>query len=369
MHKRSNEVGEATPLENGRKFYTVHGAKFEVDDYYNLEKAVGYGAYGTVCSAVDTRTKEKVAIKKMSKVFEDLVDGKRILREMKVLSLMKHDNILEMKNLLMPTDPKTFEDVYMVTELMDADLHNIIRSKQRLSDEHCQYFVCQALRGLHYVHSANVLHRDLKPGNLLVNKNCDLCICDFGLARGYENVELTDYVITRWYRPPELLLLSTKYTSAVDVWSMGLIFAELLNRKTLLQGRDYINQLNLVMDMLGTPSKEDMSMMSEEARRYIASQPVKPPCNFASLFPNASPLAVDLLSKLLIFNPEKRYTAKQALEHEYLARLHNKDDEGGADFQFSWELDNVELTEQQLRAGLMDEINKWSKVQPRGSGN
>ncbi len=363
--KRNNKVGEPTDCGNGKKYYTVHGSRFEVDNRYNLIKAVGYGAYGTVCSAVDEETNTKVAIKKMSKVFDDLVDGKRILREIKVLSLLHHDNILEMKNLLSVTSEEKFEDVYMVTELMDADLYMIIKSRQKLTEEHCKYFMCQALRGLHYIHSANVLHRDLKPGNLLVNANCDLVICDFGLARGYEPVELTDYVITRWYRPPELLLMSAKYTCAVDVWSMGLIFAELLNRRTLLPGRDYINQLNLVLDVLGTPSAEDMEQMSDEAKRYIASQPPKPPANFALLFPTASPVTIDFLSRLLTFNPRKRITAKEALSHPYLERLHRPAEEPSADFQFTWDLDNSELTEPQLRGELLKEIKKWSKACPR----
>lgn len=114
-----------------------------------------------------------------------------------------------------------------------------------------QYFLYQILRGLKYIHSANVIHRDLKPSNLLINSNCDLKICDFGLARPtFENEHMTEYVVTRWYRAPELLLNSSDYTSAIDVWSVGCIFMELMNRKPLFPGRDHVHQMRLLTEVM-----------------------------------------------------------------------------------------------------------------------
>lgn len=130
-----------------------------------------------------------------------------------------------------------FEDVYIVSELMDTDLHQIISSGQNLSDDHCQYFMYQILRGLKYIHSAQVLHRDLKPSNILVNENCDLKICDFGLAR-ITDIEMTGYVSTRYYRAPEIMLTWQHYDKAVDIWSVGCIFAEMLIGQPLFPGKD-----------------------------------------------------------------------------------------------------------------------------------
>jgi mitogen-activated protein kinase 7 len=126
---------------------------------------------------------------------------------------------------------------------MEADLHQIIRSEQPLTDAHFQYFIYQLCRGLKFIHSANVLHRDLKPGNLLVNADCELKICDFGLARGLSGSTegfMTEYVATRWYRAPEIMLSFKSYTKAIDMWSVGCIFAELLGNKPLFKGRDCI---------------------------------------------------------------------------------------------------------------------------------
>ena len=170
--------------EDGSKRYNVCGMRFEVTPNFAVKKAVGQGAYGLVCSGSNTDTGKKVAIKKIPKAFEDTVDCKRLLREIKILRHFKHDNVLGLLDILPPTgDKKDWKDVYIVSELMDTDLHYIIHSKQPLTDEHFKYFLYQILRGVHAIHSAHVLHRDLKPGNLLVNKNCDLKICDFGLAR------------------------------------------------------------------------------------------------------------------------------------------------------------------------------------------
>lgn len=140
------------------------------------------------------------------------------------------------------TDLQNFNEIYITQELMEADLHQIIRSEQPLTDAHYQYFVYQVCRGLKYIHSANVLHRDLKPGNLLVNADCELKICDFGLARGLTDTTdagfMTEYVATRWYRAPEIMLAFRNYTKAIDMWSVGCIMAELLGGKPLFKGRD-----------------------------------------------------------------------------------------------------------------------------------
>lgn len=147
---------------------------------------MGGGAYGVVCAANDAETGIKVAIKKVPNAFEDLVDAKRIYREIRLLKFFKHDNIIRLYDILKPEHPKTFNDIYIVTELMETDLHRVIYSKQKLTDEHIQYFVYQILRGVKYMHTANVLHRDLKPSNILLNKQCDVKICDLGLGRGFD---------------------------------------------------------------------------------------------------------------------------------------------------------------------------------------
>lgn len=145
---------------------------------------------------------EKVAIKKIKDAFSDSIDAKRILREMKLLRhFNSHENIISIFDIMtVPPNTQLFNDIYIVTNLMESDLERIIRSRQVLTDQHFQYFLYQILRSLKYVHSANVLHRDLKPSNILVNANCDLAVCDFGLARGF-HVEgqdtLTEYVVTR----------------------------------------------------------------------------------------------------------------------------------------------------------------------------
>ena len=197
--------------------------------------------------------------------------------------------IICIKDILPPTSLDTFEDVYIISDLMETDLHRIIYSRQELSDDHIQYFVYQILRAL-LLHSTNVLHRDLKPSNLLPNSNCDLKVCDFGLARGLDvdNMELTEYVVTRWYRAPEIMLSCQEYTKAIDVWSVGCIFAELLGRKPLFPGDDYIHQLQIISDVLGTPADEDLEFVtSDKARRFMKSQAFKQKVPFSKLYPVA----------------------------------------------------------------------------------
>jgi len=185
---------------------------------------------------------------------------------------------------------------------------------------------------LKYIHSAGVVHRDLKPNNLLVNSNCDLKIADFGMGRAASgpkiNLTLLEYVTTRWYTAPEGLLYHQDYGSAVDVWSVGCIFAELLGRKPLFPGKDVYKQIELILDIKGTPSSEEIAAIpSEKVRAYVESLPFKKGTSLSELYPTASVAGIDLLDKMLAFDPKKRITVTQALSHPFLAELHDPDDE------------------------------------------
>jgi len=152
---------------------------------------------------------------------------------------LQHENLLSLQTLMQPLNAHSFQDLYMVSELMETDLSSVIKSSQHLSEEHLQFFMYQLVRGVKFLHTSNVVHRDLKPRNLLVNSNCDLKICDFGLARiDFPNLQwkasvMTDYVATRWYRAPEIIVGWGKYSKSVDIWSIGCILGELINRKPL----------------------------------------------------------------------------------------------------------------------------------------
>lgn len=339
--------------------FLVCGALFECPAKYLPIKPIGKGAYGVVCSARNLLQNDKVAIKKIAGAFENVIDAKRTLREIKLLRHLQHENIVQIKDIIPPTNRLNFKDVYVVYELMDTDLHQIIRSPQALSDDHVQYFLYQVLRGLKFIHSANILHRDLKPSNLLVNANCDLKICDFGLARTSNQVNefMTEYVVTRWYRAPELLLSCSDYSTAIDVWSVGCIFAELLGRKPLFPGKDYVHQLNLITKVIGSPSDDELGFItSEKAKRYIRSLPRNERVNFAQLWPAASAAAVDLVDKMLVFDPTKRITVEEALEHPYLASLHDLSDEPTCSQSVNFDFDSETLTLDVVREVILREM-------------
>eukprot|EP00850_Spirogloea_muscicola_P008805 SM000048S16517 [mRNA] locus=s48:175188:176080:- [translate_table: standard] len=255
------------------------------------------------------------------------------------------------------------------------------------------------LRGLKYVHTANVLHRDLKPSNLLLNASCDLKICDFGLARtGSEKGFMTEYVVTRWYRAPELLLSCEEYTAAIDLWSVGCIFAELLGRTPLFPGKDYIHQLKLIINSIGSPDEDDLHFIqvcvppsppslsallampspaaplllsppslvcacavaccewSQKARSYIRTLPYQPPVPLSRRYTRANPQALDLIEKMLVFDPRKRITVQAALEHPYLAMLHDPAVEPAAPAPFDFDFEDEDLREDALRDKVWKEM-------------
>ena len=342
--------------------------KFEVDSRYSPLESIGTGAYGVVCAAKDNRTGQRVAIKKISRVFDILAVAKRTYRELKILHHLRHDNIISILDVMLPPKDEAFEDVYVVLDLMESDLHHIIHSVQPLSNEHIKYLLYQILCGLKYIHSANVLHRDLKPSNLLINQNCDLKIGDFGMARGLSSTPedhstfMTEYVATRWYRAPELMLSFSEYTFAIDMWSVGCIFAEMLARRHLFPGKNYLNQLQLVLSVVGTPSEEYIQNVgTERVKTYLQSLPKRQPVELSVLFPEATSSSLDLLGQVLVLDPKKRISAAEALSHGYLSRYHDPKEEPICTPPFDFSFEKKLLTKDDLQKAIVEEINTYHK--------
>ncbi|XP_072987100.1 mitogen-activated protein kinase homolog MMK2-like isoform X2 [Typha latifolia] len=313
--------------------YDIYGYLFELPKKYVPPiRPVGKGAYGFVCAAVNSQTGEEVAIKKIGNAFADRDDAKKTLREIKILRQMDHKNIISIKDLVRSSQRDNFHDVYI-------------------------FFLYQLLRGLKYVHSANVLHRDLKPSNLLLNANCDLKIGDFGLARTTSETDrMTLYVVTLWYRAPELLLNCSAYTAAIDVWSVGCILGEIVTRKPLFPGKDYTQQLKLITELIGSPDDANLWFVQrDDARRHVKQLPKCPKQNFAVRFPTMHPEAIDLLERMLVFDPSERITVDEALCHPYLASLHDINDEPVCQAPLSFDFEQSSLTEEDIKEAIWRE--------------
>ncbi|KAF3022015.1 Mitogen-activated protein kinase [Neopestalotiopsis sp. 37M] len=331
----------------GRKIFKVFNQDFIVEEPYTVTKELGQGAYGIVCKKIL---------------------AKRALREIKLLQHFRgHRNITCLYDMDIPR-PNSFNEAYLYEELMETDLAAIIRSGQPLTDAHFQSFIYQILCGLKYIHSANVLHRDLKPGNLLVNADCELKIADFGLARGFsidpeENAGyMTEYVATRWYRAPEIMLSFQSYTKAIDVWSVGCILAELLGGRPFFKGRDYVDQLNQILHILGTPNEETLCRIgSPRAQEYVRNLPFMPKKPFHSLFPNANANANDLLDAMLAFDPSSRITVEAALQHPYLQIWHDASDEPDCPTTFDFAFEVVEEVPE-MRHMILDEVARFRQL-------
>ncbi|XP_076022337.1 mitogen-activated protein kinase 13 isoform X2 [Genypterus blacodes] len=280
----------------------INSTMWEVQEKYTRLKQIGTGAYGSVCSAINEKTKEKVAIKKLHRPFQSEIFAKRAYRELRLLKHMKHENVIGLLDVFTSASCfDDFQDFYLVMPYMFTDLSR-------------------------YIHKAGIIHRDLKPGNLAVNQDCELKILDFGLARSTD-AEMTGYVVTRWYRAPEVILNWMHYTQTVDIWSVGCIMAEMTNGKTLFKGKDYMDQLTQIMKVTGVPGPEFIQKLdSPEAKSYIKTLPHFPRKDFSTLFPKASAQGIELLEKMLVLDGDERPTAELALEHPYFDSLREQDD-------------------------------------------
>lgn len=298
---------------------------------YRLNQVIGEGAYGVVASAQDMVTGGEVAVKRIQRVLESYPMATRILRELKFLRLLRgHDNVIDVKDILVPSDRDRFNDTFVVFELMPCDLAHVVSSSAPLNAANVKYLMFQLLRGIHYLHAAGVLHRDLKPSNVLVDGRCSLKIIDFGLARAAfrtdntatdtDAVLWTNYIATRWYRAPELIIpQENNYGKGIDVWSAGCIFAEMLLRKPLFPGCNEMDQLKMITEFTGTPSSHVISRLrSEKAKQFLRSTRPKAGIDIRTIFPpDVDPRSLELISGMLEFDPESRICTRKALMSDY----------------------------------------------------
>ncbi|EDL45532.1 mitogen-activated protein kinase 2, putative [Plasmodium vivax] len=388
----------------------------KVPDNYEIKHLIGRGSYGYVYLAYDRSTKKNVAIKKVNRMFEDLIDCKRILREITILNRLKSNYIIRLRDLIIPEDLLQFDELYIVLEIADSDLKKLFKTPIYLTEEHVKTILYNLLLGEKYIHESGIIHRDLKPANCLLNQDCSVKICDFGLARTIncendihivqdleekeENEEpgphnknlkkqLTSHVVTRWYRAPELILLQENYTNSIDIWSTGCIFAELLNmleshvnnptnRFPLFPGSSCFplspdhnskkvheksnrDQLNIIFNVIGTPSEEDLkSIKKDDVIRYIKLFPPREGIDFKKKFPSISEEGIDLLQSMLRFNAKNRITIDSALSHPYLKDVRKTKLESFTASKIILPFDDwMMLSETQLRYIFLKEIQSF----------
>jgi len=338
---------------------------------YEIVQKLGRGAYGIVWRAIDKKTREVVALKKCFDAFQNATDAQRTFREIMFLQeLNGHENIVRLTNVLKADND---QDIYLICDYMESDLHAVIRASI-LEEIHKQFIIYQLLKALMYMHSGQMLHRDIKPSNILLNSDCQVKVCDFGLARSVvqesdhaQNPVLTDYVATRWYRAPEILLGSTCYTKGVDIWSVGCILGELASGRPIFPGTSTMNQLDRIMEVTGRPSREDIeAIKSTFAATMLESLNVGKPRPLNEMFPNASIEALDLLRLCMQFNPDRRLSAHDALRHPYVVQFHNPDEEFPCERPIRIPIDdNKKLPVEEYRDRLYNEVLRKKKEQRR----
>mmetsp|Transcript_91769 Transcript_91769/g.163334 ORF Transcript_91769/g.163334 Transcript_91769/m.163334 type:complete len:427 (+) Transcript_91769:106-1386(+) len=408
------------------------GESWKLPPRYKVTELIGSGSYGSVCEATDDGDGQRqvVAVKKCKRIFEDLVDCKRILREVSILSKLDHRNAVRVHDFIIPDAMDDFSEIYMIMELCDSDLKKLCRQDVTLSPLHINTLLYNLLVGLNYIHSAGIYHRDLKPANCFVNQDCTVKIGDFGLARaiGGENLHLqhlphtpreseedpkpqvphtkrtaknlTGHVVTRWYRAPELILLQDNYTQAIDVWSVGCIYAELLG---MLEGKSYLDRgplfpgtscfplspdhkhksdykyytngkhdmLKKIFTTMGTPSDEDIKecVEREDAKRYIACFSKQAGEGLKTIYPDVDPAMMDILEKMLRFNPKKRLVVKEALAHPLLSEIRDASVETSAPAMIVLPFEKEpDLDERLLRRYFCQEVRKYHPEIPEMSG-
>jgi len=340
------------------KKYRIEAESFRLWSYYKpiSKKLLGRGGYGVVMEAMDLRNGQKVAIKKMKNVFAHLNTAKCSLRELRLMMHFDHRNIMNVVDCMLP-EPRNediYQQVYYVMPKMQSTLKTVsCQSSIAITVNHRCFILYQILCGIRYLHECDVIHRDLKPENILIDSDCSIKITDFGMARGLktkrddddgdmeaerDEVLLSEYVTTRWYRAPEIMLCSRHYHSSIDMWSIACIHCEMILRKPVFAGNHHLEQLDLIFDAVGTPNKNECRhwIKSYDALRWVLSLPVKPRKPLSALFEgqtkrrDVSRNETDLLSSMFVLNPDRRVTTGDALKHKFFKKIPSKSKEQSA---------------------------------------
>ncbi|CAD8195599.1 unnamed protein product [Paramecium pentaurelia] len=344
----------------------------QVEDHiqrkFELLEFKGKGAYGVVWKAVDRKTKQIVALKKIFDAFHNATDSQRTFREVVFLEqLVNHENIIKLTCVIKAENNK---DLYMVFDFMETDLHKVIRANI-LEPIHKKYIIYQILKGLKYLHTGELIHRDLKPSNLLINSECKVKVADFGLARSVakpddnSNPILTEYVATRWYRAPEILLGSQHYSKAVDMWSLGCILGEMIIGKAIFPGTSTLNQIERIIELIGRPKQDELDAikapLADQVISNISTQKRK---SITQLFASGEDEAIDFIRQTLIYNPYKRMTVEQALNHPYVKEFKGTEDEISRDSAIETFMDdNHKFTVKEYRDALYSHITQKKKME------
>jgi len=293
----------------------------DVLSQYQKKGKLGEGTYGKVYLAQDRITKEHVAMKKMILETEEEGIPSTAIREISLLKeLSDHPNIVKLKDVLYLKSK-----LYLIFEYLDKDLKAYMDSGGQMDSRLVKSYLYQMLKGIAFCHSHRILHRDLKPQNLLIDTEGHLKLADFGLSRAF-GIPLRHYtheVVTLWYRAPEILLGQSRYSTPVDIWSAGCIFAEMVTQTPLFPGDSEIDQIFRIFRTLGTPNDLIWPGVTK-LPDYQPTFPQNPPQSLAKLFPQLEPAGRDLLEKMLQYEPSKRISAKSALEHPFFNNMLRK---------------------------------------------
>lgn len=293
--------------------------------------------------AVDSRNKRRVVITKVENANNDVIVAKAALKEVRLHRFSQNEHTIELIDVMLFPDKPDWQDIYLVTEVMETDLQRIILSKQALTDDHVMYFLYCILRGIIYLHSANIVHCNITPLSILLNSNDDIKYCNLGTAyitetcRSDSNLSMP----LRCYQAPEVFMNTFHSLFKADVWSIGCIFAELLGRHRLFDGRDYMELLERIISVIGTPI-DNYFIENTTAAKIMKSLPRKEKTEWKKVYPDANPLALDLLDKMIVSNPDRRWSAMECMEHPYLSSIHSTEDLSLASSPFEWTDDFTE---------------------------